>query len=819
MIIVAVLFLTALAGSFAGLTLRFDPDQPARIMLDAQTRTAQEALGRNFPGIEESFVAQIDLPAAGEAQARAMAVATTLSKRKDLFANAFVPGTGAFYTKYAILFRDMASIEASVALTLGMQPLYRALVSAPNLGGLATLVGQIGRAVSQGRSSPGLSGLLLAAAAAVESEIGGVSRPIDWPALTGLSATMGSKRWFVIATPLAGKELEAASFAAATARPEAGLQWYFPPGAHRGDGDILRDLMIPASLALLVSFVILCLGLASLKFAVPVMITASVTLCLTAGVASLIAPGLDAVTWSFAPASIAPVLLFSVVLVLAYVQSRLRGTEPRPAVMLAAQRQWALLLLLAAVAEIFVVTWFFRQLPSLAHTAAIGAISIATALALSLTLLPVALIAVDRGGVNRHWLDRAVARPLGPNLQNGRQILVLVVVAASVFCGVFVPGLRFGDGPRPTGQLAPLDTPVAQDAVHVLVEAGDPARRAVEELAKLPQTGAIRWIEQFLPTDAEPKLQHLRRLDGFLTDLPAPNIPPADVTPGAIFTDLEAGFRQISGDPATAPDLREASQRLRQAFGLYSNPQLPASAGVKALEAALFSGLGILAVKAAEISRLAIPSIADFDPAFRQRFVSENGLWRIEVLPKPGARRLAFAGAMRKFSGQAAGAPIVALARSEIIHHETALAVAIAFIAAAIAALLYLRDFLDWVISLVPLLFGISLSAAVAAATGHIIVSSALAGAMTGMALCLSMSVLLVLWGRQTQESSNDATFRTALLPSLIFLGAAAPLMMSANPPVAAFGQASVLFVSIAMAVNLIIVPQACAWAEVLRRR
>jgi hypothetical protein len=821
MVVVAVLFLTALSASIAVLTLRFDPSRPPQIVLDAKTRNAQEALEHNFPGVEATFVAHIELANPETARAKALAIADALSGRPDLFANAFVPGTGAFYSNYAILFRDVAAVEATVTFVLAMQPLYQALGSAPDLTGLATLVNEIGRAVSQGHSPPGISKLLLAAAAAVEGEIDGVSRPIDWPELEGLSAKMESTRWFVIATPLQERAREAAAFAVATAKPAPGLQWSFPPDAQGGNIDILRDLIVPASLALLVLFTILGLGFGAVKFVIPVIMTALATLCLTAGVASLVVPELDAVSWSFGPACLAPALLLSIVLVLSHIQLRLRGAKPLTAIMLSAQRCGPLLLVLAAIEAIFWLTWLFRQLPSLAEAAAVGAIGIAVAFALALTLVPAALSLLDEGGkIDVQWLDRSTARPMGPNLRNGQQILVLLVVAASVFCGVFVPGLRFGDGPRFAAQPASLDTPAAQDAVHVLAEGGDQARASVEKLAKLPRTGAIRWVEQFLPTNVERKLQQLRRLDGFLAGLPAPHQRFSNATLGSTLIALEAGFRQISEDPATAPELREASHRLRRAFTLYANPESPTPERVKALEAALFSGLGNLSTASRELAGLRAPTVADLDPALRQRFISNDGVWRIEVLPKPGVHRLAFAGAMRKFSPRAAGAPIVALARSEIMHHETAIALALAFAAVAVVVLLYLRDVWDWIITLFPVLFGLSLSAAVVAATRQIVVSSAIAAAMTAMPLCLSMSIFVVLRKRSPRASSDmtHISFRAAVLPSLAFLGLAAPLMLSASHPIAAFGQASVLFLAAAMAVNLIVVPQACAWVEALRR-
>lgn len=57
---------------------------------------------------------------------------------------------------------------------------------------------------------------------------------------------------------------------------------------------------------------------------------------------------------------------------------------------------------------------------------------------------------------------------------------------------------------------------------------------------------------------------------------------------------------------------------------------------------------------------------------------------------------------MRRAFPAAAGEPLLALARNEIIHHETLLALAAAAVAAAILALAALRSLAGWVVSLVP---------------------------------------------------------------------------------------------------------------------
>ena len=810
------LFLCALTTSYAAITLEIDPAARPQILLDAQTLAAQGQLDRNFPGIDETIVAMIEMADADAARGTALATAAALSKRTDLFTYAFVPGTGDFYTKFGILFRDLADVEAKVAFALRMQPLYYALGSAPDVTGLAALTTEIGRAVAQGRSPPGLNDLLQAASASFEGEVSGVSQPIPWTQLAGLSATVDSNRWFVIAVPVPGSERAAASFAT---KQFTGLSWYFPPDAYSFASNIVRDLIVPAVVAGLVLLTMLGTGLGAAKFAVPVLLAVIATVCLTAGVAALVTPGLDAVSWSFAAACTAPALLFAIVLVLAHVQSRARGSEPMAALMLAAHRRGGLLLALMCVAEVFWLIWLARQLPSLAQTAVVAAAGIVLAFVVVLTLVPAALAALDKGGdVPVHWLDAEVAQPLDHNLRNAGQLLVLVLIAASVFCGVFVPGLRFGDAAVQQGPLATLDMPVARDAVHFIVEPGDPAHRMIEKLAKLPETGAIRSIEQFLPTGTSRKLQSLRQLESILAVVPVPRDPPGATTLTTAFSEIQTGLLQIAVDQSAAPGLRDAAHRLRRAIQVYTNPEPPAPGRVAALEDALFSGLGGLTHAANQLAKLNAPAIADLDEGLRRRFVSSSGQWRIEVLPKAGVSRLNFAAAMRKFSTEAAGVPIVALARNEIMHHETAVALAIALAVVAATILLFMRNLWDWILSLVPVLFAISLTSAVIAATGQVLVPSVLAAAMIAITACLSMSIILVLRARG-RPSVSDTSFRAALLPPLALLATVAPLAISTNPAVAGFGLISTLFLGVGIFVSLIVVTQGSAWMGGLQRK
>ena len=205
--------LAMVCASYAASILQIDPDQPPRITLDDTTARFQADLDRQFPGVEQTFLALSDSSDPRAAREQALSLAGALSARQDLFLSAFVPGTGEFYENNALLFRDLAQVRARVDGLIQMEPLHYALASAPDIPGFASLVNEIGKAVEQGRSPPGLEALLLAASATIESAVKGKPQPVRWASLAGLDGEMASPRWFVLATPRPGFEPQAAAAA------------------------------------------------------------------------------------------------------------------------------------------------------------------------------------------------------------------------------------------------------------------------------------------------------------------------------------------------------------------------------------------------------------------------------------------------------------------------------------------------------------------------------------------------------------------------------------------------------------------------------
>jgi hypothetical protein len=818
---VLIFYLSAmiLCAAAASLFLKVDPEAAPGVTLDDQTLSVQAEVGKRFPGIDNSFLAIVESRDADTSRNQALAVAASLSERSDLFDAAFVPGTGGFYDANALLFRDAAEVRARVDAALQMQPLYQALAASPDILGLARLVAEIGRAVEQGRSPPGLEAMLFAVAGAIESEVRGSPRPVDWPALAGLGGETRSQRWFVMANPRAGLEREAAEFAAVTTDGTQGVIWLWPRRTLGAVSNPLRDFAVPAGLAAFVTLTLLAAGVGSLRFSLAIALCCAVTLSVAAATAAAIGQALDGATWAFAAAVLAPAVVSGCVIVISYQQSRARGSASMQSAMLAAQRRGGLISAFAFLFCAFWAAWIVRQLPSLSHFGMIAVVGAVTAWVTAVTLLPAVIALFDRADppADPHWFDEALSGGTSNHARNAFDILAMIVLAAAVFSAVFLPAVRFGERHVSSHAGPLLETPDARGAVHLVVPEGA-VRDVVSELARLPDVGAIRTIGQFMPADVEEKIRELRRLDGFAPVEPPPGTPPDGETVRNSFAELERQLTAIATGPAASAGLRDAALRLRRAVSLYADAAPPTADRVLGLQQLLFAGLSNLSRLAARLATVDPPRLEDLEPALLRRFVSPDGLWRIEVMPKPGTGFLTFGASMRRAFPAAAGEPVAALARNEIIHHETLLALATAAVVTAILMLAALRNLPGWVVSQVPVAAFVTLTAAVAMQL-EISFNTAMlaaASAVTALLACSSMIAAQHLMNAPPGGLPQGVAIRTALLPLAVLAGAVAPLALSTRPAVAELGGILAVMLVMAAALCLLLVPAVARWLKAL---
>lgn len=806
-----------LCAGFALSRLVIDPDQRPRISVDAETAAYQAALDSQFPGIEQTFVAIVSSDDPEAARQQALALATTLADRKDVFLSAFVPGTGAYYETNALLYRDLPDISRRVGSFLQMEPLYQAMAASPDILGFAALVHEIGKAVEQGRSPPGLDAMLLAAAASIEAEVKGKPRPVRWMALAGLDGDIQAKRWFVLATPKPGMERQAAAVAREASNGVQGVSWLWPRRALASAPSELRDFLVPAALSVLLTLVLLLVILGSFRQTLAVMLGGAVSLSAAGAVAALLGSALDAATWSFALAVLAPAIVTGGLLALAYAQGRLRGLAPLQAVMLAAQRQGAFVSVILLLFAALWASWLLRQLPSLSHFAIIALAGCVVTFLVSILLMPAAfsLFAARKAEPSPGWLDVALGEKATPAASHALDAAAMILLALAVVSAVFLPAVRFGERQLPSSPPM-LETPDARGAVHILAQP-DQVAGIVARLSNLPEVGAIRTVTQFLPPDASEKIAELRRLEAITPFEPAFRMDTEDAEVEQAFAQLQEELAAIANSPATSPALRDAAMRLRRAVLLFATPEPLTVQRVAGLERALFGGLGPVSAQAERLAVLPEPSVQELEPNLLARFVSPEGMWRIEVMPRAGAGQLSFAAAVRQAVPQAAGEPVVSLMRNQIIHHQTLLALGTAAIAAVLLIVLLLRSPLGLILALAPAFAFLTLSAAVTVILGISLNAAMLAGGSAALVVLIASSMQVA--SRLVGAPAAALPLRAALLAPVTLAAAVAPLMISSRPAVAEVGMVLALLLLIAALLSILLVPALARWLAALADR
>ena len=820
-IVLLYVVLALICGSYAVSVLEIDPDRRPRVTLDDSTARLQAEFERQFPGIEQTFLARTENSDPQAAREQALTLAAALNAREDLFLQAFVPGTGAFYEANTLLFRDLADVRARVDWLTQMEPLHYAMASAPDILGFASLVKEIGKAVLQGRSPPGLEAMLLAASTAIEAEVKGRPQPVDWVALAGLDGEMVSQRWYVLAAPRPGLEPEAAAAARAAGEGAEGVTWLWPRRALAGAPSTMRDFVVPVSLAILLASLLTAAVLGSVRQALAVLLGSVVTLCCAAAAAAAAGRPLDGATWSFALAVLAPGLVAGSVFATSFGACRAKGVSIMQSVMLAGHRQGSLITFVILLFAAMWLSWLPRQLPSLSQFATIALFGCAVAWLVSMTLLPAALSLLAPRREEPNWLDEAMRGTPAPGRRHALDAAAMIVLAAAIFCAVFLPAVRFGERQLPSAPPPLIETPDARGAIHILAPE-DRVEELLGTLAGLAEVGAVRAASQFLPPQAPEKIAELRRLSSLTPFEPAFRGPAADADQLVqSFAELEEQLTAIAVGPATSPELKDAALRLRRAVVLFVSPQPPTPARVAELERALFEGLGQLSMLMERLARIEAPGIDSLDPRLLRRFVSEQGVWRIEVMPRSGTGQLSFAASVRRAVPEAAGEPMVFLSRNEIIHHETMLAMMMASALVAFLVLAALRNVAGWVLALAPAGAFITLAAAVTVLLGISLNAAMLAGLSAAVAVLVASSMRLAddLSAMPRPAAAFGVPLRAALLPPLALAATVGPLALSSRPAVAEVGAALALLLVIAALLSALLVPALARWLATLTGR
>lgn len=785
-------------------------------MTSPEAQQRQELLEREFPGVAAPIVISVESDVPGQARASAALLAAELTSRPQFFTGVFAPGTGRFFEDFGILYLNSAEVEKIGADAEKLMPLMQALATSPNVQGLAALTDQIARAVEEGRSASLLEGLFAEAAKTAAAAASGTLRPFDWEGLVNIRPKLDDTTWFVFAAP---------ALASVDATGEA--------------RKIIADLQAktgPQVKTLLTGEAVVSetAGAGFSRLSVPVLIMSGVFLAVSvmfgagnwrsgAAVIIMLVPviglgfqvfvpeGLAVAQIALAP-GLAVALLSALCFVVRFENHIADENGPVAAITLAARQAGPLIFLAPLGLAAAAAAGYVASVPVVMTLAAAGAALGFLAAILCLTLLPASLmlLRVYPDEVGEHWIDSAIdsAEPPEPF----GMALGAVIVAAAIAGAVLLPQIPFGT-PGETVAASPdaasrayaeltRRNPAFDSSAQILAPSFAEAANLQARLASLPEVRSVRWIGSFLPPDEEAKRQSLARLNGLLPD--PPNITGVRTNEELIadYSSWRSALARIAAAQNTGA-LGAAARSLSESLYELQSRSIPNPQPLRNLETALFVEFPGMLQRLTELSTLPPLTERTIDGAIRNRFISKDGQFRLEVVPAAGADKDRFAAAVLSVAPDAMGSAISHMFETDALRRAMMATVFFVLAAQILVAGAVLRHLTRAVSASLALAAAIALAGGLVWLLGKpvIPITAAMLFLLPALGLASTISMAIM-------RAKALALDRAVLVAGVAMIGATLPLALLPMPDYAAAGQLALFAIVAVLLGALLVVPQ-----------
>ena len=847
--------LAALSLLAAALWLKVDTDPARMIDPDLPFRQDYRRLISAFPGLDNNFVVIVEADRPRDVRAAARAVRTSLRARPDLFSHVFAPELSPMFETYGALWLPLDEVRAMTGRLRQAAPLLRGLAARPDLEGLAGLVTAMRPAVASGRAPPLLAGFLDRVSETVIAAVQGRVKVFDWLALGGGGqggAGQGATRQFIVVKPkLDFTALDPAAAAMAEARriiadPEntsAGRARIWLTGEAAMNAEEFDTITTGAGLAAAASLVfvslVIFLGLPARRLLLPALALIVIGFALNAGFATLAVGSLNMISVAFAVLFIGLGVDYAVHYLLRWAEEArhqaARGQGAAPAAVRAAAFVGPALVLAALTTILSFLSFVPTRFVGMAQLGIIAAGGIAIALAATLTLLPAIL---RRLPLPARWRQAPAParRPhrLREPLRMGATVLVLALAGASI---ALLPQVRFDGDPvnlkDPSSPSVMVFNRLLKDDPGIVyaLSALRPGERQAEALRRrleaLEEVGAVRTLRDYLPRQQQAKLALLHGLRGVVPDRVRMQGQGADTKRrlralGRLARELLA----ISGLDAAPLELRKAAHRLRRAIELFLAERGGEDRAVALLERALFIRLPDLVARLSALARAEPVTVATMDPDLRRWYVSDGGLWRLEISPAGAldteAAMRRFVRAVRGLAPHATGAPVEIVGASDVVSSAMLTATLIALAIVSLLTLAALRSLSGMLLVLAPIVLAALLLAGYTVVFdapfnfANVIVIPLLLGLGVDSAIHYVHRAREAASGSAVSETSTP---RAIVISALTTMGSFGTLWLTPHRGMSSMGELLSVAIALTLLTTLVVLPQLMDWAAALHRR
>ncbi|MAW80670.1 MAG: hypothetical protein CMI63_10565 [Parvularcula sp.] len=823
----AILILGCLAGYYAATHLKVNTDTSAMLDPDLPFQQRAAELRDAFPQIKNDVVIIVRAPTLDETDAYAIELREKLLADTDNFTAVFAPAADPFFRENGLLYLEPNELETRLTQMSKAAGLIETLIKDPSLGTLFTTLAENDELAE--RSDLGqetLQDIYAELAAVAEASLEGERRPFSWMGALD-EETRGEPHHtrLVYATPVldfAKLKPAKAAVTALRAQTDAMNEAYggrveiYVTGDPALRMEELESVTTGIGLSFLLSFILVSLLLLlcyrSLPMALLTLAGLIVTLMITSAFAAAFIGELNLVSVAFTVLLIGLGLDFAIHLLLHIQEHRAAGRDNQTALRRAIHEVGPALALAAPTTALAFLSFVPTRFDGIAQLGIIAGAGVIIAFLVTITFAPAAL-SVFKGQPGRTHSGRV--RGFFNWIENHAVPIAAATVIFGLAALILMPQVRFDadqmalrNPKSPSVQGFNLLFDDAETAPYRLSRLVDSAAEVIDthdRVIGLESVASTRALIDFVPDDQDEKLELI------------------DFGAGTLVFALGSEPGSAEG-PSAAQGIDALKTRLNEAYddgpGAKLASLLARLEGDKAAQGLMRQN--VFAFWPQLVAQLRDGMNADYveldglPAALRERYLSEDGKWRVDILPSADVRDYraleTFVAEVESAIPDLAGGAYQAQKAGQTISAAMLQATGIAFAAIAIFLWLLVRRLRTVVLMLFPL----GLAAILTAATGvllnipfnyaNVIVLPLLIG------IGIDSGIHLVLRNNQIKAGEGvygTSTPRAVLFSALTTVASFGSLMLSPHRGTASMGELLSIAIAFTLLCTLIVLPAA----------
>lgn len=827
--IVVALMITVAASLHLATNFKINTDNEDMLSEDLQFRQNAIAIDRAFPQLDDTLLIVLETDNPDIADEKTITFVDALTQQDSIFEEVFSPTSDPFFRENGLLFLDVEELDDLYLRLAAAQPFLGTLWQQPNLAGLSDITQLIADA-------PDLEDTNLSEAGRVFGEMAEVIKAVRasegkhlvWSeVLLGRKKSDGPQYRLISVKPkLDYGSLQPAARAKDAIHQnatdlgleKAGVSVRLTGGAVLQDDELKsveRGMGLAGIISLVVVTLVLCVGLRSIGMMLALFSTLIIGLIWTAAIAIIWVGEFNLISVAFAVLFVGLSVDFGIHFSLRSSEFVMEQGDWQDALSDGAKSVGPSLLFCAITTSIAFFSFLPTSYQGLAELGLIAGIGMFVALLTNLTVLPALLRIFVRRAPRHHSpiSDGATGRR-----SKNTAGIVLAVATISLAMSIWVAkDVRFDFDPMnlrdsdassmrtlfdlaDAGKIEPYTADLLLSDISLLPD----TRRQLETIESVERVESVDDLVPEKQSDKFAIIDDIGLIIGptFFAPQGKVNTPIEQLIAAA--QSLEMNLSKLRGNEI----LGGPAQELLSALSELSSDQLPP------VNQALFNGLPSQLNRLNELlqpSEIAIGTLPDH---LRNRFISSEGIVRLEIVPVDDLRNPeameAFATDVQAVAPNATGGPIIVVEAGKAVLDAFLYALIYSIIGIGIFLFVTLRRLSDVLLVFAPVAVASIWVLAVSALVdlpfnfANVIVLPLIFG------LSVDFGLHLIIRARDRDggiSALKTTTPRAILLSALTTLGSFGSIMLSGHPGTASMGMLLTIAIVLSMIAILIVLP------------